>query len=101
MFEVRRSPSTGCSTASTPAACRPSSICGKLEQVRHLLPRLAADAISTDALVNLKQPKAEYPQLTTMGNVSTFLLGIMPGQGCPSGVANWCATGSTSSPACG
>lgn len=62
-------------------ACRAPAIvhiCGRLEQVRHLLPRLAADAISTDALVNLQQLKAEYPQLTTMGNVSTFLLEFGP-----------------------
>jgi [methyl-Co(III) methanol-specific corrinoid protein]:coenzyme M methyltransferase len=53
-------------------------ICGKLEQVKYLLPALAADAISTDALVNLKQLKAEYPQLTTMGNLSTYLLEYGP-----------------------
>jgi [methyl-Co(III) methanol-specific corrinoid protein]:coenzyme M methyltransferase len=76
MFEEYAVPSlnrvlNGIHASSVPAIVH---ICGKLEQVRHLLPRLAADAISTDALVNLKQLKAEYPQLTTMGNVSTFLL---------------------------
>lgn len=49
-------------------------ICGKLAAVKHLVPQLQSDAISTDALVNLAQLKAEYPQLTTMGNLSTFLL---------------------------
>jgi [methyl-Co(III) methanol-specific corrinoid protein]:coenzyme M methyltransferase len=53
-------------------------ICGKMEQVKYLLPALAADAVSTDALVNLKQLKAEYPQLTTMGNLSTYLLEYGP-----------------------
>lgn len=49
-------------------------ICGRIEPVRHMIPRLRADAISTDALVNLRQLKADYPQLTVMGNISTYLL---------------------------
>ena len=49
-------------------------ICGKLQSVKHSLPQLRADAISTDALVNLKLLKEEFPGLTTMGNVSTFML---------------------------
>ncbi|HEY6007026.1 MAG TPA: uroporphyrinogen decarboxylase family protein [Geobacteraceae bacterium] len=49
-------------------------ICGKLQAVKGAIPRIHGDAISTDALVNLKLLKEEFPQLVTMGNVSTFLL---------------------------
>lgn len=49
-------------------------ICGEMKAVRSSIPLLQADAISTDAFVNLKLLKEEYPQLTTMGNLSTFLL---------------------------
>lgn len=49
-------------------------ICGNMNTVRPQIPEIGANAISTDALVNLRQLKADYPQLTTMGNVSTFLL---------------------------
>lgn len=49
-------------------------ICGEMRAVKPSIPLLHADAISTDAFVNLKLLKEEYPQLTTMGNVSTFLL---------------------------
>jgi len=49
-------------------------ICGNMNKVKHLMPRINSDAISTDALVNLRLLKKEYPQLTTMGNLSTFLL---------------------------
>jgi [methyl-Co(III) methanol-specific corrinoid protein]:coenzyme M methyltransferase len=49
-------------------------ICGKIQSVKHSLPQLRADAVSTDALVNLKLLKEEFPGLTTMGNVSTFML---------------------------
>lgn len=49
-------------------------ICGNMRMVKHLIPGLKSDAISTDALVNLKQLKEEYPELTTMGNLSTYLL---------------------------
>ncbi|MBI5444982.1 MAG: methylcobamide--CoM methyltransferase [Deltaproteobacteria bacterium] len=49
-------------------------ICGDLSGVKPLLPRLRSDALSTDALVSLRGLKAEYPQLTTMGNVSTYLV---------------------------
>ncbi len=49
-------------------------ICGEMKAVKPSIPQLHADAISTDAFVNLKLLKQEYPQLTTMGNVSTFLL---------------------------
>lgn len=49
-------------------------ICGDLKAVKPLIPQLRADAISTDAMVNLRLLKEEYPSLTTMGNVSTYLL---------------------------
>ena len=49
-------------------------ICGEMKAVKPSIPLLRADAISTDAFVNLRLLKEEYPQLTTMGNVSTFLL---------------------------
>lgn len=49
-------------------------ICGNMNTVRSLIPEIRADAISTDALVNLKQLKVDYPELTTMGNLSTYLL---------------------------
>lgn len=49
-------------------------ICGNVRMVRSSIPRVRSDAISTDALVNLRLLKEEFPQLTTMGNISTFLL---------------------------
>lgn len=49
-------------------------ICGDLKRVRHLLPQLRCDALSTDAMVNLAVLKAEFPQITTMGNLSTYAL---------------------------
>ena len=49
-------------------------ICGDLKRVLTEIPGFHADAISTDAMVNLRNLKGEYPQLLTMGNISTFLL---------------------------
>jgi [methyl-Co(III) methanol-specific corrinoid protein]:coenzyme M methyltransferase len=49
-------------------------ICGEMKAVKPSIPLLHSDAISTDAFVNLKLLKQEYPQLTTMGNLSTILL---------------------------
>lgn len=49
-------------------------ICGKLQSVKQYLPQLRCDAVSTDALVNLKLLKEEFPGLKVMGNVSTFML---------------------------
>jgi [methyl-Co(III) methanol-specific corrinoid protein]:coenzyme M methyltransferase len=49
-------------------------ICGEMKAVKPCIPMLHSDAISTDAFVNLKLLKQEYPQLTTMGNLSTILL---------------------------
>lgn len=49
-------------------------ICGRMNKVRHLIPRLRGDAVSTDAMVNLRRLKEDFPRLTTMGNLSTYLL---------------------------
>lgn len=49
-------------------------VCGNLNSVKPLIPGIKANAISTDAMVNLKHLKAEFPELTTMGNISTYLL---------------------------
>lgn len=49
-------------------------ICGKMNGVKSLIPHIRSEAISTDAAVNLRLLKAEYPELTTMGNLSTFIL---------------------------
>lgn len=53
-------------------------ICGNMRMVKHLIPEIKSDAISTDALVNLRLLKEEFPQLTTMGNLSTYLLELGP-----------------------
>ncbi len=49
-------------------------ICGNMNTVWHQIPGIRTDALSTDALVNLKQLKESYPSLITMGNLSTYLL---------------------------
>jgi len=49
-------------------------ICGNMNRVRHLLPAIQADAISVDALVDLRKLKDDFPQMIVMGNVSTYLL---------------------------
>ncbi len=49
-------------------------ICGNMNIVKKYIPKIRADAVSVDASVNLSRLKQEYPQLTTMGNMSTFLL---------------------------
>lgn len=49
-------------------------ICGDLKSVSKLLPQLRCDALSTDAMVSLPALKERFPQITTMGNVSTFAL---------------------------
>lgn len=49
-------------------------ICGKMEAVKPQIAMLRGDAISVDAFVSLKQIKNEFPWITTMGNLSTFLL---------------------------
>jgi [methyl-Co(III) methanol-specific corrinoid protein]:coenzyme M methyltransferase len=49
-------------------------ICGRLGSGTQMLPSLDCEAISVDAMVNLKDLKAVSPSLTTMGNLSTYLL---------------------------
>jgi [methyl-Co(III) methanol-specific corrinoid protein]:coenzyme M methyltransferase len=49
-------------------------ICGDMNKVWNQIPEIQSDAISTDAMVSLKRLKEDFPQITTMGNVSTFLL---------------------------
>lgn len=49
-------------------------ICGNMNSVKQYLPEFYADVISTDAMVNLRGLKEEYPDLLTMGNLSTYLL---------------------------
>lgn len=49
-------------------------ICGKMEAVKPQIAMLHGDAISVDAFVSLKNIKAEIPDITTMGNLSTYLL---------------------------
>ncbi|SFB31899.1 [methyl-Co(III) methanol-specific corrinoid protein]:coenzyme M methyltransferase [Acetitomaculum ruminis DSM 5522] len=49
-------------------------ICGNMKKVDNYIPLIHMDAISTDAMVNLSLLKEKYPQLTTMGNLSTYLL---------------------------
>lgn len=53
-------------------------ICGNMTAVKHLIAELHANAISTDAIVSLKQLKDEIPGLVAMGNVSTYLLEFGP-----------------------
>jgi [methyl-Co(III) methanol-specific corrinoid protein]:coenzyme M methyltransferase len=76
IFESYAVPYLNRLTGSIRAAGRPAilHICGDLKSVRPQVPQLRADALSTDALVNLAQLKQDFPQLTTMGNISTFLL---------------------------
>ncbi|HMM19671.1 MAG TPA: MtaA/CmuA family methyltransferase [Selenomonadales bacterium] len=49
-------------------------ICGRMNSVRRLIPELKADAVSVDAVVNLPKLKNDFPELITMGNISTYLL---------------------------
>lgn len=49
-------------------------ICGDMSKSRDQLAEIHADAISVDALVNLKKLKEDFPTINTMGNVSTSLL---------------------------
>jgi [methyl-Co(III) methanol-specific corrinoid protein]:coenzyme M methyltransferase len=55
-------------------------ICGNMNVARPLIPRLHSNAISTDALVNLRTLKEEFPSLITMGNLSTYLLESGPAE---------------------
>ncbi|HEX9062751.1 MAG TPA: MtaA/CmuA family methyltransferase [Clostridia bacterium] len=49
-------------------------ICGDMGSVKNHIASIKSNAISTDALVNLRQLKEELGEITTMGNLSTFLL---------------------------
>jgi len=49
-------------------------ICGDIKPIEKQIMNIRGDAISTDAMVNLKALKEAYPDLTTMGNLSTYLL---------------------------
>ena len=57
-------------------------ICGQISSIAKHVAKIKGDAISTDAVVNLRLLKKEYPHLTTMGNMSTIRLE----QGTPDGV---------------
>ena len=49
-------------------------ICGDIRRVKTHLFKLQGDALSVDAMVNLGALKEEQPAITTMGNLSTYLL---------------------------
>jgi [methyl-Co(III) methanol-specific corrinoid protein]:coenzyme M methyltransferase len=49
-------------------------ICGDVNPVKKHFPALQGKAISVDAMVSLHKLKEEYPALTTMGNLSTYML---------------------------
>jgi [methyl-Co(III) methanol-specific corrinoid protein]:coenzyme M methyltransferase len=49
-------------------------ICGDVKSVKQYFPNLQGKAISVDAMVNLQTLKQEHSALTTMGNLSTYLL---------------------------
>jgi [methyl-Co(III) methanol-specific corrinoid protein]:coenzyme M methyltransferase len=49
-------------------------ICGDVKSVKQHIPNLQGKAISVDAMVNLQTLKEEHSALTTMGNLSTYLL---------------------------
>lgn len=77
-------------------------ICGDMGRVKHLLPQIPFDAISTDAMVNLPLLKQEYPQFTTMGNISTYLLEFAQAQKVAERAASLVKDGvNIISPACG
>lgn len=77
-------------------------ICGNLSSVWNLIPLIHSDAISTDALVNLGLLKKNFPGITTMGNVSTYLLESGPAEKIVDAVQRLLAEGvDIISPACG
>lgn len=49
-------------------------ICGNVGNVVRQLDQLETDCISVDAMVSIGKVKEQYPNMTLMGNVSTFLL---------------------------
>lgn len=77
-------------------------ICGDVKRVKPQLARLQADALSTDAMISLPALKAEYPHLTTMGNLSTFALQWSSAEKIATMTRNLVADGiDIISPACG
>ena len=77
-------------------------ICGDMKRVAHLLPLLRVDALSTDAMVNLPALKKEFPQLTSMGNLSTYALQWNEPEKIHAATLNLVASGiDIISPACG
>jgi [methyl-Co(III) methanol-specific corrinoid protein]:coenzyme M methyltransferase len=77
-------------------------ICGDMKRVSHCLPLLRCDALSTDAMVNLVALKNEYPQITTMGNLSTYALEWNDPEKIEAVTRNLVASGiNIISPACG
>jgi [methyl-Co(III) methanol-specific corrinoid protein]:coenzyme M methyltransferase len=49
-------------------------ICGDVRTIKKHFPALKGNAVSVDAMVNLQALKSEYSSLTTMGNLSTYML---------------------------
>lgn len=49
-------------------------ICGKLKSVYQIIPNLHCDIFSIDAIVPIMEIKAVIPEMTVMGNVSSFAL---------------------------
>ncbi|MGO1369083.1 MAG: uroporphyrinogen decarboxylase family protein [Senegalia sp. (in: firmicutes)] len=49
-------------------------ICGQMHRVYHELNKIEADALSFDALVNIKEVKEQIPDRIIMGNLSTYAL---------------------------
>ncbi|MPM97918.1 hypothetical protein SDC9_145098 [bioreactor metagenome] len=49
-----------------------------MSSVRQSIPDIRANAISTDAIVDLRRLKQDFTSLTTMGNLSTYLLEYGP-----------------------
>ncbi|HWQ73983.1 MAG TPA: uroporphyrinogen decarboxylase family protein [Syntrophomonas sp.] len=49
-------------------------ICGDVSMIKPMLAKLRSDALSVDAMVSLQKLKSEFNGVTTMGNVSTYLL---------------------------
>jgi [methyl-Co(III) methanol-specific corrinoid protein]:coenzyme M methyltransferase len=49
-------------------------VCGQLSSVSQQVASLGGNAVSTDAMVSLRDLKDRYPHLTTMGNLSTIKL---------------------------
>ena len=77
-------------------------ICGKMHKVLPILPAISCQALSFDALVNMRRARQTLPTKVLMGNVSTFAVG----SGTPervSRIARFCLKCGVDiiSPACG